>query len=131
MAESNPLIIYNNIGGRTIKLVNAINTFVGISLKCEMIPTVTKRKPTTRKILFNTSNISEKVISTKLSERIGIIPVITHRVHPRVSALYRECFDSKNKSSETPNPTNRMNVRMRRLKKTSSCNFDHLLSLLT
>ena len=128
MAESNPLIIYNNIGGRVIKQVNAINATFGISLKCEMIPIVTKRKPTTRKILFNTSIISEKLISTKLLEIIGIIPVITHRDHPKVSVLYRECFDSINKSIETPNPTNRMNVRMRRLKKTSSCNFDHLLS---
>ena len=128
MAESNPLILYNNIGGRTIKQVNAKNTTDVISLKCEIIPIVTKRKPATRKILFNTSNISEKLISTKLSERTGINPLITHRDHPKVSVLYRECFDSINKSIETPNPTNRMKVRMRRLKKTSSCNFDHLLS---
>ena len=127
MAESGPSTKYKNIVDSTIKQINTNNTMKGIFLKCEITPTVMKRKPTTSKILFNTSNISEKLISAMLLEIIGIIPDINHKIHPRMSTLYRECFDSINKSIETANPINRMNVRMRRLRKTRSCNSNHLL----
>lgn len=90
MAESDPLTTYKNIGGSAAKQVNTKNAIGGIALKCEIIPLVMKRKPTTRKMLFNTSNISEKLVFAILLEIIGIIPVTIHKVHPRMSVLYRD-----------------------------------------